>query len=129
MKKLLSLMVLSVVLTACASKDHTYDEFAQCINDSGAVFYGAFWCHNCKNQKEMFGAAAELLPYQECAQGGKDADPALCLNEGVDSYPTWRFSDGTELVGTQDLETLSEATSCALPGASSSLMYEDGQKG
>jgi hypothetical protein len=31
-----------------------FDEFAQCITDSGAVFYGTEWCSHCKNQKALF---------------------------------------------------------------------------
>jgi len=36
----------------------TYDTLAQCIADSGAKFYGAFWCPHCQNQKQAFGSAA-----------------------------------------------------------------------
>ena len=43
------------------------DGFAQCITDSGAKFYGAFWCPHCQNEKRLFGSAEKLLPYIECS--------------------------------------------------------------
>src|SRR3989344_8083454 len=42
------------------------DEFARCLKDRGAIFYGAFWCPHCQNQKTMFGRSSRLLPYVEC---------------------------------------------------------------
>jgi thiol-disulfide isomerase/thioredoxin len=30
-----------------------YDEFAKCLTDNGAKFYGAFWCPHCQAQKKM----------------------------------------------------------------------------
>lgn len=44
-----------------------YDTFAQCVKENGAVFYGAFWCPHCQNQKKMFGNSAQYLPYVECS--------------------------------------------------------------
>jgi thiol-disulfide isomerase/thioredoxin len=40
-----------------------YDALASCLKEKGAVFYGAFWCPHCQNQKAMFGKSAKLLPY------------------------------------------------------------------
>jgi thiol-disulfide isomerase/thioredoxin len=31
------------------------DEFAECLKSKGAVFYGAFWCPHCQDQKKLFG--------------------------------------------------------------------------
>ncbi len=42
-------------------------DFATCIKDSGAKFYGAFWCSHCQEQKAMFGKSSKLLPYVECS--------------------------------------------------------------
>ncbi len=44
-----------------------YAVFAQCLKDAGAEFYGAFWCHNCQAQKDMFGSDKKLLNYIECS--------------------------------------------------------------
>jgi hypothetical protein len=92
-----------------------YDAFAQCIKDSGATFYGAFWCPHCQAQKKMFGASAKLLPYVECSTlDGKSQVPA-CTEKGVSSYPTWEFADGSRLTGEVPLTQLAEKTGCVLP--------------
>ncbi|MEK7133297.1 MAG: hypothetical protein AAB771_01260, partial [Patescibacteria group bacterium] len=49
-------------LVSANSKPGKLDEFTQCLKDKGAVFYGAFWCPHCQNQKAMFGKSAKLLP-------------------------------------------------------------------
>ena len=115
MKRFLPLMsVLVVAMTACGGPTQDYNAFATCIANSGAKFYGAFWCPHCKDQKEMFGDAAEKLPYVECAEGGKNAQVQLCLDEKVESYPTWKFQDGTTHVGTMELQDLADQTACPL---------------
>lgn len=123
MKRLFAFLTLfTLFLAACGERDTTYDNFAQCIADSGTTYYGAFWCHNCETQAELFGDSKDLLPYVECAQGGKDAQVALCEREEIGGYPTWEFPDGTRESGVQSLEALSEATSCPLPGEESIMM-------
>ena len=108
-------VLLAAFLPACFS-DNTYDEFAQCLTDEGVVYYGAYWCPNCQKQGQLFGASQDLLNYVECAEDGKDSQYERCLLDGVDSFPRWRFADGSELNGTQSLEALSEKSSCPLPG-------------
>ena len=51
------------LLIVQAKKPGKYDNLAQCINNSGAKFYGAFWCPHCQATKAMFGKSAKLLPY------------------------------------------------------------------
>jgi hypothetical protein len=93
------------------------DGFAQCINDSGAKFYGTFWCSFCGKQKESFGSAKQYLPYVECSTPDGKGMLEVCKKEGIDGFPTWKFTDGTELSGLQDLEVLATKTSCELPTA------------
>ena len=66
------------------------DDFAKCLGDKGAIFYGAFWCPHCQAQKALFGKSAKLLPYIECST------PDI-------------------LTGEIPLETLAEKTGCVLP--------------
>jgi len=91
------------------------DGFATCLKDKGALFYGAFWCPHCQNQKAMFGASAKLLPYIECSTPDGRGQLPLCTDAGVTGYPTWLFADGTKESGEVSLEKLSEKTSCELP--------------
>ncbi len=98
-----------------SNKPGKNDALATCIANSGAKFYGAFWCPHCQNQKAAFGAAsAKLLPYIECsAPNGKDMLP-VCTEAGIQSFPTWVFPDGTRATGEQTLEYLAEKTSCTV---------------
>lgn len=122
MKKLLAfLFVASFALLGCA-RDTSYDAFATCIADSGATFYGAYWCPHCADQKKEFGDSADLLPYVECDANGENADLNACSAAGVTQYPTWVFADGTKVTGVQSFDELHEATSCPLPGDESVML-------
>lgn len=92
-----------------------YDEFAMCLKDKGAVFYGAFWCPHCQNQKKMFGKSAKLLPYVECSTPDGNGQTQICIDKNISGYPTWEFADGSQLNGEVSLEQLASKTSCALP--------------
>ena len=92
-----------------------YDEFAQCLTDSGATMYGAYWCSHCENQKEMFGDSFKLVDYVECADPEVDGMKQECADAGIEGYPTWILGDGQVLPGEVPLEYLAEVTSCELP--------------
>lgn len=98
-----------------AGADETYVSLAQCIKDSGAKFYGAFWCPHCQNQKKAFGAGAELLPYIECSLPDGKGQTEVCASAGVQSYPTWEFADGARVSGEIKLSSLAELTKCPMP--------------
>lgn len=98
--------------TATAGK---YNEFAACLQDKGAVFYGAFWCPHCRNQKEMFGDSADRLPYVECSTPDGKSQLPICVEKKITGYPTWEFADGSRLDGEIPLQTLAEKTRCPLP--------------
>jgi thiol-disulfide isomerase/thioredoxin len=128
-----------------AKKPGPYDEFAQCITNSGAKFYGAYWCPHCQKQKAEFGKSAKLLPYIECdtltkeqkdtartqiqqaiADGRlkEDQDPATvgiatsseaCMINSIKSYPTWIFADGSRVSGEQSFAALAAKTGCVAP--------------
>ena len=90
---------------------------AQCMTEAGATMYGAYWCPHCKKQKEeILGLKAfAYIDYVECATGGPSdipAQPGLCSEKNIESYPTWIFADGSRLVGEQDLATLAAKTGC-----------------
>lgn len=87
-----------------------YDEFAQCLTDKGVVMYGADWCPHCQNEKKAFGSSFEQVKYVECPD-----NPQLCLEKGIERYPTWMMHDGRKLVGEQGPEKLSRESGCPLP--------------
>lgn len=121
MKKIILLIAIIVIAGAVGwgiyyqSRPGELDEFSQCLKNEGAVFYGAFWCSHCQNQKKMFGKSAKLLPYVECSTSDGKAQIQLCQEKGIEGYPTWEFADGTRLVGEISLGQLSEKTGCSLP--------------
>jgi thiol-disulfide isomerase/thioredoxin len=92
-----------------------YNSFAQCINASGATFYGAFWCPHCQNEKKLFGNAAQFLPYVECSTPDASGQLQVCKDASVQSYPTWVFKDGSRLTGEVPLNQLAQKTGCPLP--------------
>ena len=89
-----------------------YDNFATCLEDKGAVFYGAFWCSHCQAQKKLFGSSQKLLPYIECSTIDGQSQTQACIDKKISSYPTWEFTDGSRLNGEIPLAQLAEKTSC-----------------
>ncbi len=104
-----------VWLITTPTKPGKLDEFATCLSESGAIFYGAFWCPHCLNQKAMFGSSSKLLPYVECSTPDGKSQLPICVEASVTGYPTWQFTDGTRESGEVSLERLSEKTNCPLP--------------
>ena len=121
MKKAAWLLVLLLIiggvvwLVRTPGKAGKLDSFATCLKDSGALFYGAFWCPHCQNQKSMFGSSAKLLPYIECSTPDGKGQLPVCNEAGVQGYPTWKFPDGTVKSGEVPLAMLAELTQCSLP--------------
>lgn len=126
MKKYISILTVLVALlflASCTSSntDSTYPTdvedtmgvdaevlaLAQCLTDSGAKFYGAYWCPHCNDQKDMFGNAVSEIPYVEC-----EDNAAECQAAGITGYPTWIFADGTVTQGAQSLGVLAQLSGC-----------------
>ncbi len=95
------------------------DQLAQCMAESGAKFYGAFWCPHCQDQKAAFGNT-EYLPYVECSTPDGQGQTEECMNAGIQSYPTWEFGNGQRVTGNIALASLAEITGCSYtePGTS-----------
>jgi len=110
------------------SKPSIYEDFAQCITDSGAIFYGAATCPVCTRQKKLFGKAQSLLPYIECSQQYGSAESlAQCAEAGVDATPYWVFPEVEEPEDFMTLEELAMTTGCELPAGHVST--EDSSQG
>ncbi|MEK7124433.1 MAG: thioredoxin domain-containing protein [Patescibacteria group bacterium] len=92
-----------------------YDEFAKCLKEKNVIFYGAFWCPHCQDQKKAFGSSAKYLPYVECSTADSRNQLQVCKDAGIKAYPTWKFADGSVAEGDLTLEKLAEKTGCALP--------------
>ena len=90
-------------------------QFAQCLKNEGAIFYGAFWCPHCKAQKALFGDAESALPYVECSMPDGNNQTEICKTMKIESYPTWEFKNGVRMTGVLSLAELAEKTSCVTP--------------
>jgi uncharacterized membrane protein len=63
---------------------------AEHLQARGAKFYGASWCPNCQEQKDLFGRSAARLPYVECSPEGRNGAVAFaCTSASITAYPTW----------------------------------------
>jgi thiol-disulfide isomerase/thioredoxin len=111
---LVVIVISSVVLVKSSNKPGKYDQFASCIKEKGAQFYGAFWCPHCRAQKSLFGKSSDLLPYIECSTPDGNSQLAVCTEKRIESYPTWIFSDGSIESGELTLEKLAEKTGCQI---------------
>ncbi|MFZ2049023.1 MAG: thioredoxin domain-containing protein [Minisyncoccia bacterium] len=107
--------VVWLIKTPARTAPSKYDALATCIKDSGATFYGAFWCPHCQAQKKLFGTAAKLLPYIECSTPDGSGQLQVCKDAKISGYPTWVFKNGTILSGEVTLDELAKQTSCVLP--------------
>lgn len=97
-------------------EDPTIRALAEHLEDSGALFYGASWCPHCQQQKALFGASVDRLPYIECSPGGRNGpQSASCNAAGIQSYPTWVINGRTYVGEVLTLAQLANAT--AFPGA------------
>lgn len=81
---------------------------ARHLKSIGAIFYGAYWCPHCHDQKQLFGReAVPDIPYVECAQDAPNTEMARCQAANVQSFPTWVIN-GQTVTGTQSLEELAQ---------------------
>ena len=80
------------------------------LQDSGARFYGAYWCPACQEQKALFTASVERLPYVECTPEGRSGPRTVdCLTQNIQEYPTW-IIDGRRYGGVLSIERLTRVS-------------------
>jgi len=91
------------------------DDFAKCITEKGAAFYGASWCPHCADQKTMFGSSLQYVKYVECAvEGQPQVQTKECTAAGISGYPTW-IVNGQSYPGEQTIASLAKLTGCSAP--------------
>jgi len=92
-------------------------ELARKLRDRGVVMAGTYWCPHTGRQKELLGKRAfEIVPYVECSPRGYGADPAYCVSQGVDGYPTWIFPTEVESGGNAEKVGSGDVSSYLLSG-------------
>lgn len=94
---------------AAGPEDPQLQALAIHLTETGAKFYGAYWCPSCQKQKGLFKASADRLPYVECSSGGRGSPlTAPCVKHDIRSYPTW-IIDEQRFTGLQTPRTLAGA--------------------
>ncbi len=95
---------------AAGPEDPQLQALAIHLADTGAKFYGAYWCPRCQEQKAVFEASAIRLPYVECSSGGRgSALTKACAAEKIKSYPTWTIK-GQRYTGLQNPRSLAASS-------------------
>ncbi len=93
-----TLMTLVVRGSGTAGK---YSTFVTALKDSGAKFYGAFWCPHCQEQEKALDASRQSLEraglYVECSTPDGRDQKQICDDEKIESYPTWKFPNGIKI--------------------------------
>ena len=89
------------------------ETLAKCLSEKGVKFYGASGCGWCKKQKEVFGEAAQYLPYIECVDEETRKMTSQCQEAGIQGFPTWEFF-GEKKSGFKTPEELSQLADCPL---------------
>jgi uncharacterized membrane protein/glutaredoxin len=102
---------------ALGPEDPATQALAEHLSKRGVLFYGAYWCPHCQEQKRLFGASAHRLPYIECGPGGPSAPAApSCRAAGIATYPTWVI-DGRATPEVLTLRQLANMTGFAAPAS------------
>jgi len=109
-----AILVIGLFAYSSLNKPGNHDEFAKCLTEEGAKFYGAFWCPHCAEQKKLFGNSIDYVNYIECSTPDQKSQTQICIDENIIGYPTWEFLDGSRLSGVQPLEILGSKTGCVL---------------
>jgi glutaredoxin len=119
MKKLSILLLFVFVFAGCGGGAITTPpdearlvEIAQCLADKGVKMYGAVWCSHCKQQKEAFGEAFDLIDYIECDANTNLETAKICVENKIESVPAWDIPGQEIISGFHEPEDLAELAGC-----------------
>ena len=101
-----AVVCMTAILAASPACATALDDFARCLTRSGVTYYTASWCPHCARQQKLFGRAMRWIRSVDCTDG--------C--DGVKSFPTWRFGDGSRFAGVASLAFLAGRTRCSVEG-------------
>tara|TARA_B100001964_G_C13644428_1_gene341987 strand:+ start:63 stop:461 length:399 start_codon:yes stop_codon:yes gene_type:complete len=101
-------------LPAADNTDSAISSFVGCLEEKQAVFYGAFWCPHCEDQKDLLEIKDDSDIYVECSTPDGNSQTSECAEIGIKSYPTWVFEGSRFKSGTLSLSELAAETGCEL---------------
>jgi uncharacterized membrane protein/glutaredoxin len=102
-----TLVIYGIQSQALAVNNSFAGRLAQHLQTINAKMYGAYTCPYCQRQKALFGDAAKLMPYVECAPDGQNSQTDLCRQKNITGYPTWEIN-GNMHSGLRSLEELAD---------------------
>ena len=105
---LAAFLLLALGVYSLTTGPGSYDDFADCMKEKGAVIYGNDFCSYTQRQKTYFGKSFKRLNYVRCADY-----PDLCKTKGIQVTPTWEVS-GKMYPEVQTFERLSAISGCAI---------------
>lgn len=111
---LIAIVIVVAIVSSVSAPVGVSREFAECVGNSGATMYGAYWCPHCNEQKLEFGDNWKYVGYVECAVDDSNERAQACLESDITAYPTWIFGDGSRETGKLSLEHIAEVTGCEL---------------
>ena len=108
--KLLAILIFLILIIGIGSyaanyflTPGSYDNFAKCLSQKGAVMYGAIkWCQYTQAQANMFGKSFKYINYHDESE-----------LPGIKTRPTWVI-DGKKYEKVQSFETLGAITGCVI---------------
>lgn len=88
--------------------------FAKALDAADVTFFGAAWCPVCNTQKQLFGDGAQFLPFVEVTKADRTLN-SIGIAEGITTFPTWEFPDGSRATGALTLDQISQRSGVAIP--------------
>lgn len=85
--------------------------FAECVDDSGAVMYTVFWAPDNEAQLNVFGEDSDLIEVVECDASVEGNEADECSEFDFKAFPSWVIDDEV-YQGLQSQMRLSTATGC-----------------
>lgn len=97
------LIIAGIVFSfANSKKPGALDDFAKCLDEKGAVMYGASFCKYTGAQKGMFGNSMKYINYRDFTE-----------DSNIKVTPTWLIN-GKYYENAQSLDRLSQITGCPI---------------
>ena len=89
--------------------------FANLLRTNGATLYGAAWDATTTAQRQLFGDGSQFLNFVEVTNPNHTLNAIATTNNITTTSPTWIFSNGSRLTGTQSLAALASQLTIAVP--------------
>jgi cyclophilin family peptidyl-prolyl cis-trans isomerase len=89
-------------------------QFAKDLASAGVIFFGADWCPNCTDQKQLFEDGADFLPFVEVTNPDHSLNQ-VGIDNSISSFPTWDFPGGARESGVLSLDQISTLSGVAIP--------------